>query len=84
MLIPNNKKYRDDFVAISNFIFDYKGEIKYDDLITFVISYEYYKCFYQNYHIFKDLISYHNSHLNDKKFEPVYENDKSLDDLLGL
>lgn len=81
LLIPNNKKYRDDFVAISNFIFDYQGEIKYDDLITFVVSYEYYKCFYQNYHIFKDLIHYHDSHLEIKS-ESVYENDPKLDDLL--
>ena len=81
MIVPNSKKYRDDFVAISNFIFDYVGEIKYDDLITFVVSYEYYKCFYQNYHIFKDLINYHNTHLK-LKADVVYENDKTVDDLL--
>lgn len=82
MLIPNTKKYRDDFVAISNFIFDYVGEIKLDDLITFVVSYEYYQCFYQNYYIFKDLIAYHNTHL--KKVDVTYENDRSLDELLRL
>lgn len=81
MIIPNSKKYRDDFVSIANFIFDYVGEINYDDLITFVVSYEYYKCFYQNYHIFKDLIIYHNSHLGIKA-NTEYENDKKLDDLL--
>lgn len=83
MIIPNSKKYRDDFVAISNFIFDYVGKIKMDDLITFVVSYEYYKCFYQNYHIFKDLIEYHDTHLNIKSTSS-YENDKSLDELLNL
>lgn len=81
MIISNSKKYRDDFVAISNFIFDYVGEIKYDDLITFVVSYEYYKCFYQNYFIFKDLIEYHNSHLNNKT-NVEYNNDQTLDDIL--
>lgn len=74
MIIKNDKKYRDDLVAICNYIKDVKTTIDWYDFINFVVSFEYYKVFYQNYHIIKDLIEYHDSHLNYKSDVNVYEN----------
>lgn len=81
MIISNNKKYRDDFVAIVNYIRDCQQPINMYDFMEFVVSYEYYKVFYQNYHIVKDLIDYHDTHLGITT-ENEYVNDPTLDDLL--
>lgn len=82
MIIKNDKKYRDDYIAVVNFIKEYPSAIDMYDLMNFIASFEYYKVFYQNYHIFKDLISYHDSHLGKKEPDKTYEETKQLDDLL--
>lgn len=84
MIIKNDKNYRDDFVSIVDFIKEYEDGKPIDmyDLMNFISSFEYYKVFYQNYHIFKDLITYHDSHLGKKEPDKHYEDNKSLDELL--
>lgn len=81
MIISNSKKYRDDFVAVANFIETYEGKINYYDLIRFVATFEYFKVYYQNYYIFKDLIVYHDSNL-EVKHSDDFQDDDNLDDML--
>lgn len=82
MIIGNSKKYRDDLVAISNYIEEFKGNIDMFDLIRFIATYEYYNVFYQNYLIIKDLIKYKNENLDKPKSNNEYSNEQNLDDLL--
>lgn len=87
MVIKYNKKTRDDLVAIKNFINDHPGYIDEIELFDFVISYEYYVTYYKNYHIFRDLIAYHNQHFQDQAKKLPYEyvnEDSSIDSILGL
>ena len=84
MIIKNDKKYRDDFVSIVDFIKEYEEGKPIDmyDLLNFVSSFEYYKVFYQNYHIIMDLIKYHDSHLGKREPDKVYQDSQSLDEIL--
>lgn len=84
MWITNNKKYRDDFVALVDFIKQYEGKIDMYDFMNFISSFEYYKVFYQNYHIIMDLVKYHDSNLGSKHVENHYEDNKDLDQLLKI
>lgn len=87
MIIRFNKKIRDDLVAIRNFINDYPRQLDEIEFFDFIVSYEYYATYYKNYHIFRDLIKYHNDHINDE--DPVQkvifpDVDKRLEDILGI
>lgn len=83
MLIRFNKKTRDDIVAIFTFINEYQGVLDEIDFFQFLISYEYYPVYYQNYHIFRNLIEYHNSHLKkENKKDVIYDDSSDLLDML--
>lgn len=85
MIIRFNKKTRDDIVAIINFINEYPEIFDEKDFLDFIIGYEYYPVYYKNYHIFRDLIKYHNDHVKDvPKNNEYVVNDPSLESLLGL
>lgn len=85
MIIRFNKKTRDDIVAIKTFITEYPKELDEIEFMDFIISYDYYPVYYKNYHIFRDLIEYKNSHLNVKKSDVVFpEVDQDLNKLLGI
>lgn len=85
MIIRFNKKTRDDIVSIKTFISEYPKELDEIEFMDFIISYDYYPVYYKNYHIFRDLIEYHNSHLNVKKSDVVFpEVDQDLNKLLGI
>ena len=85
MIVRFNKKSRDSIVAIKNFINEYPTKINEMDFIDFIIGFEYFPFYYKNYHIFRDLINYHNDHVSDsdiKEKKDYVVNDPSLDDLL--
>lgn len=84
MIIKNDKKYRDDFIAIVNFIKEYPSKIDVYDFMNFIASFEYYKVFYQNYLIFKDLIVYHDSHIGYNEPQKVYEDNNDLAEILKI
>lgn len=63
-------KINDNLIAIFTYIKTYEYIIDLDDFIQWVIDYEYYKELYENWHIIRDLIKYHNDnlgHINEKR-----------------
>lgn len=62
-------KINDNLIAIFTYIKSYEYLIVLDDFIQWCIDYGYYKEFYLNYHIIKDLIHDHN--LTHTSYAPV-------------
>lgn len=81
MILKYNKRTKDDLIAIFTFIRESPDVIDTYELMDFITEYDYYLSFYKNYHVIKDYIEYHNSHLG--KVKPVVEVDNSnIEDLL--
>ena len=51
------------------FINESKGIVNEKELIDFIYEYEYFLTYYKNFHIFRQLILYHNDHVYDKVAE---------------
>lgn len=66
MLLRYNKKTVEEFHAIITFINESKGIVNEKELIDFIYEYEYFVTYYKNFHIFRQLIVYHNNHVYDE------------------
>lgn len=64
-------RINDNLKAIFTYIQSYDYYIVYIDFVQWCIDYGYYKEFYQNFHIIRDLINEHNTTHTD--IEPVRE-----------
>lgn len=60
-------KINDNFTNIMNFIHANEEVITYHDLLQYCIDYDQYKEYYNNYHIFKDLLLEHNRQIQEQK-----------------
>lgn len=56
-------KLNDNLRAIYTYIQSCDHEIDLNDFIQYCIDYEYYKELYQNWHIIRDIIKYHDDNL---------------------
>lgn len=70
-------KINDNLMAIFTYIHNNEYRIDLDDFIQYCIDYEYYKELYENWHIVRDCINYHNDNLevlNAKRLQKQEEN----------